>query len=602
MADTENNFFEKRIPSSRPGSIRSLVRIFREVQPYLKFLVAIQILGFITLGVNSAIPFILKYLTDALQEGNLSILIWVPPITFALVILLSVFTVLCRMLSSFISMTMGFNLQERLYKHFMALDMFYHLGSPLGSKMARITFDINWIVQGAMMFFSDILFLPVTITVYTALMFFIDWKLTLVAAIAFPLVLAASSVISRKLKRTSTHLQEQNTTLSRHLVDTLGGIIIVKAFRRENLEISRFALILKEYLHKGMRDAIWRSILKPTAHMINTLFLCLVGWYAFYRLMVSENLTVSNFVAFSALMLLFNRETKKITEGFQALARTAASYERMDVIFGLKAPLQHAGVKTVKEFKHRIIAEMVEFAYDEKPVLLDVNLSIARGEFVAISGSSGAGKTTLIRILVGLLTPQKGMVTIDDIDLCNIDLESLRFLFSYVPQTTILFNISIRDNIVYGRPAATEEEIRHVGHLACAHDFIKTLPQGYDTQVGEMGERLSGGQRQQIAIARALLLDAPIIVFDECFSNIDVITERQIYQNLMELSTHKTLIIVTHRLETVLSADRIYHISDERIGKSGSHEELMELDSSYKYLYLKQKHLGKRADLPSQPE
>lgn len=572
--------------------ILSLFRLFHYIRPYFKQLIIIHILGFVLLALKLSIPFSLKYIMASLQKENLSILIWVPPLVFVLIILLSGVSGIKNLVSTFISLKIGFSLQKQLYNKYLALDILYHFGVALGEKMSRITFDTQYLVQGVMILFSDILYLPLTIGVYISIMFFFDWKLTAVSILAIPPVILFSAIIGKRIKSTSTAIQEENVRVSRHLIDTLGGIITVKAFGRERKEQDRFAEVLKAYLYHGIQDALWRSMLAPSAKIVNAFFFCLIALFAFYRITSFQDLTLSNFIAFSSIVALFQNEIQKINAGIEKLFRAAASFERVDAVLNTETSHQAYGDKDLHEFRESIVIKDLNFAYVKKPILSNINIEIHKGEFIIFSGLSGAGKTTLIRNLVGLLTPQKGLILIDNIDIKDLNLESFQSLFSYVPQTTTLFNMSIRHNIAYGRPEATDDEIFHVSRLSCAHDFIKNLPNGYDTHVGEMGEQISAGQRQRIAIARALLVDAAIIVFDECFSDLDYITERSIYENLMTYHTRKTIILITHRLSTVRDADRIYHLVDGCIAESGTHEELMKLDGEYKNLYLMQERLN----------
>lgn len=593
MTVEDNREYKKKITIKKPESVLSLFRLFKHVRPFFKHMVVIHIIGLVVVGINSVIPFSLKYLIEALQQEKISILVWVPPVALVFTALLTILGAIRQLLSTFISMKIGFNFQKFIYKKYIALDMLYHFGTSLGEKVSRITFDIQYLVSGATIFFSEILYFPVVTIVYIIIMVWLDWRLTLINLIIIPIVFLTSSTIGRKLKKTSIAIQKQNVHLSRHLIDTLRGINIVKAFRREDWEIARLGKILKEYLFHVLKDAAWRSLLRPSSRIVNSVFLCFIGWFAFYRITESGNLQISNFIAFISVMLLFQREMQKINSGVERLSRAAASLERIDEVLNIKTLLKYEGRKNLTDFRNSIVMKDIEFAYLNKPVLSNINLEIKKGEFITLSGLSGAGKTTLARILVGLLRPQKGQVLIDNISMENINLDSLRLLFSYVPQTTMLFYMTIRDNIAYGRPEATDDEIINAAKLACAHEFIENFPAGYDTDVGEMGERMSAGQRQRITIARALLVDTPIIVLDECFSNIDMITERRIYENLMSLQIKKTAVLITHRLSTIRDTDRIYHISNGHIEEWGTHEELIKLDGSYKNLFLMQEHLSK---------
>jgi subfamily B ATP-binding cassette protein MsbA len=417
-----------------------------------------------------------------------------------------------------------------------------------------------------------------------------DWKLALFSLLVIPPVVFFSSIIGSKLKKTSKALQEQNVKISQHLVDTLSGIVVVKAFGRENSEEKRFGDYLYEFLQRGMRDAKWQAVLSPAVKITNALFFCIIGWFALYRLTVVKDLSVATFIGFASVLVLFQATLQKIGAAFEKLSRAAVSLERIDEILSQTTRRGIRATGEIHRFKEYLEVKSLDFSYDAKPVIRDLNIKISRGQLVVFSGLSGAGKTTLIRILVGLLSPSNGNIYIDGLDLQTLDETHLRDLFSFVPQTTTLFNQTIHKNLTYGKPDAAKEDIIQASRLACAHEFIKNLPHGYDTHVGDMGEHLSAGQRQRITIARSLLKPAEIIVFDECLSNLDYITEQRIYSNLWNLRGETTMVLVTHRLSAVRSADCIYHLADGKIVESGTHEELMAIDGAYKHLYLMQEH------------
>ncbi|MHC5036147.1 MAG: ABC transporter ATP-binding protein [Planctomycetota bacterium] len=589
MADAKKPFYKVH-----PGEVEkppkmksffSLARILREVRPHIRVLILIQFIGFLILGISAAIPLGIHVVTQSLEEGDLSVLVWIPPLGFLLTFLIATTRIIQGLLSTVVSRKIAFDLQKRIYNHFLTMSMREHFRVPLGEKMSRITFDIQWLVQGAMMFFTNMLYIPVMILVYGGIVFYFNWQIGLIAALALPVNLLASLWIGKPLRGTSKDLQDHNVKVSHHILDTLRGMLIVKIFRREAKEREGLAALLRDYVRLHVRNMAWGSTLKGAIRVVNFLFLWLVGWYAFHLLSVTKTLEVSDLVAVAAVLFLFYGEITKFSPAVETMNRASVSCDRIyGMLEGEKRDGQEA-LRPVEGFRDEFVVEGAAFAYNEDtPVLKDVNMAIGRGDRVAFAGYSGSGKTTLVRLLLGLIQPQEGRVLLDGVDTGELEPDGILSLFAYAPQTTTLFNLSIRDNIAYGRPEASEEEVVQASVQACAHEFIETFPKGYDTQIGDMGAEMSEGQRQRICIARTLLVDAPILVFDESFSQIDVPTEKKIYRNIMDLK-EKTIIIISHRLTAIQETDRIYHVSDGKIIEVGSHEELINMEGEYRNLF-----------------
>ena len=561
-----------------------LFSLFRNIRKYTIFFVLIHILGLLCLGINTLIPFALKHLTESIQQAEFSILLWVPPVMLSLTIVFSALMACRKVMMQIVSMRLGFGLQKLIYKKFLAMDLIDHFKITIGDKMSKITFDTVWLAQGAMVFFSDILYMPFMFAIYSVLMFYVDWKLTLIAILSAPFVLAINIVIGKRIRMTSLAIQNQNAKYSRHLVDTLDGILVVKSFRKEASEIRKFSSNIEDYVKCSVKDVIWRSVLNPVSKIINMLVLCLMAWYAFNRLTIVKDLTVANFVAFSSLLFLFHKEIQKISVAVQSIARAEASHER--ILSVLNIPIKSLPSKTVEINKFNTLrGENISYSYGEKKVFSNINFEIKKGGFVLFTGASGVGKTTLLRIIGGLLTTQQGKILIDSHELLEIDSDKLKSLISYAPQSTTLFSMSIRKNIAYGNPEATEDEIIEAAKLACAHEFIMQLPEQYNTGSGDVKEKLSGGQAQRITIARAILMKAPLLILDECFSNIDLSTEIKIYKNLMTMAYERTIILVTHRLTAIKKVNCIFHFEGGELKEVGTHDELISLNGSYSKFY-----------------
>lgn len=558
----------------RLALMRPLFRIFDELRPHMKLVAVNQLVCLTALGMGLLIPLGLKYLTQQLQKGNVDVLIWVPLIGFFVLSGFALLQLLRSIISQFISVKIAQNLQKRILAFYLKGDISQYFKQAMGERVSRMTYDIQWFVDGAAIFLAETLYLPLVIVGCISIMFYLDWRIALIAIVLSPLSLLANKPFSRRLKKSSVDLQTHNAVLSRHIVDTMKGMLLVKVYAREKLENRRFAQLLETFVNLQVTNNVWAGLFKAAISIGNGLVLSLVCWFAFYLLSSSRYPpTIATMVAFFSILLYFFSEITRIGSIMNTLVKASVSCER---IFSLldqdDGDDLDKGLKPAK-FSNNMVFKDVHFSYGPTPVLQGINFELQRGENIALMGMSGAGKTTLITLMLGLIEPQKGKITMDGQDLRDTNSESLRNLFSYSPQQNVLFFMTIGDNIGFSKPGATREEIERAAKIACAHEFILKLPQGYDTLLGEEGGDLSEGQRQRLALARAILRDAPIIILDESSAHVDLITERQIYKNIMSLP-EKTVIIVSHRASVLKEAKTIYSIADGRMIKVGSLEDL----------------------------
>jgi subfamily B ATP-binding cassette protein MsbA len=438
-----------------------------------------------------------------------------------------------------------------------------------------MTYDIHWFVEGAAIFLSETLYLPLVIIGCVSMMIYLDWRIACVAIFVSPLSLLANKAFVGKLRKSSIELQEHNALLSRHIFDTLKGMLLIKVFAREEAEQEQFSTLLDSFVTMQVKNNIWGTLLKTTISIGNAFVVCFVCWFAFYLLTgESQSLSVATFVAFSSVMLYFFGEIAKIGGIMNVMIKASVSCDRIYALLEETCDREETGTEEAV-FQESLILEDVTFGYGDESVLKCVNIELKRGETIALMGMSGAGKTTLIHLMLGLLTPKDGLVTMDGRERRNFNNESWRNVFSYAPQLNALFFMSVADNIAYSRPGASRTDVEEAAKIACADDFIRSLPQGYDTIIGEEGANLSEGQRQRIALARAIIRNAPIIILDETSAHVDLITEQKIYQNIMALPD-KTIVIVSHRPGVLKEANTIYSIADGElvdVGSFGDYEE-----------------------------
>jgi ABC-type multidrug transport system fused ATPase/permease subunit len=570
----ESNTNQKTIPAheiTRISSLHSIFPIAKELKPYLSLVILNQMVCLIILAIGATVPFGLKFLTEQVMSGNKEILLWAPPIVFVLMSLIAVGHMVRGILSQYISIRISQSLQKRIFAHYLSDDIESHSRRPVGEKMSRITYDIQWFVQGASIFLSETLFLPLVIIGCSAIMFYLNWQIALITILVSPLGLLTGKPFSKHLRRSSVALQGHYAMLSRHILDSLKGMLLIKVFAREEKENRQLDDLLETFIHLNVDNNLWAGLFRTALAVGNALVICLVSWGAFFFLSRSSDQAIPTLIAFASIMMFFFGEVSKFGGVMNMLTKAAVSFER---IFGL---LREERVSRLEgtigaNFKNDIVFENVSFSYGDKKIFNDINFTIKRGQKIALMGMSGVGKTTLINLMLGLLSPQRGVIKFDGIDISQINSVTLRNLFGYSPQLSVLFYMSVAENIGYSRTEATRAEIIEAAKISCSHDFIMTLPNGYDTIVGEDGANLSEGQRQRLALARSVLRDAPILVLDESSAHVDLITERIIYHNIKSLPD-KTVILVSHRPTVLREADRVFSITDGQVEDMGSFEE-----------------------------
>lgn len=564
-------------------STNPLSNIWKLVKNHIRLAISTQLVGILMIAVGGLLSLTIKHIVESLQSGDTQALLWPPLLALGLTILMAGSNITRNLLSQYISLQVAGSLQHQVFDHFVHADVMTNYKVPLGEKTARMTFDINWLVQGVAVLLSDLLYIPIMILAYGALMFYYDGRLAILSLLTIPVNVVMIRPISKRLSKNSREIQLQNAEIQKHIIDVFRGLLVVKIFCAENREKDRLGRLIVSYLKKNLQNVFFSGRLKLTTRLINALFICVVSWYAFHRITVSESLALSSLVAFASILVLFYREINKASGAIDIFVRAGASSERIFEMLS-KGKRESSGDREINGTFNKFEFQNVSFGYKDTPILRNINLEINRGQHIAIAGLSGSGKTTLIRLLIGLLNPDEGQILLDHINLRQYKTQNIRSLFSYSPQTTILFHNSIADNISYGCSRSSRSDIIKAAKLACAHKFILDLPNGYDTIFGHQGVRLSEGQCQRISIARALLKDAPIIILDESTSQIDILTEKRILKNCLELKD-KTVITISHRPTSLKYIHCIYHIMNGKVVEAGSHKDLMEKGGEYRKFY-----------------
>jgi subfamily B ATP-binding cassette protein MsbA len=451
--------------------------------------------------------------------------------------------------------------------------------------MSRITNDVISIQSAASEAVTSLIKDTVTLISLICVIFYTDWKLALIALIVFPFTIYPISKFGEKMRGVTKSTQITMGTLSSLLQETISGTRIVKAFCMEKYENKRFAAENERLFKLNMKTVSISAISSPLMDFLAGLGISAIIFYGGYRVIQGYS-TPGTFVTFLAASLMLYEPVKRLTNVNNTINQGIAGAERVFSIIDL---VPNIGDKpdaiVLPPITRGIDIENVTFCYEKTSVLRNINLSIRAGEVVAFVGMSGGGKTSLVNLIPRFYDVTNGRIRIDGHDIRDVSLQSLRSQIAIVTQQTILFNDTVRNNIAYGDINRTENDIINAARAANAHDFIMKLPQGYDTNIGELGTKLSGGEKQRISIARALLKNAPILILDEATSSLDTEAEIEVQEALDNLMKGRTTLIIAHRLSTIRNADRIVALVHGRIVEEGNHEALLAKKGEYFRLY-----------------
>ena len=494
-------------------------------------------------------------------------------------------------LSTFILVAVGlrmvFRLRCRLFDHLQRLSLAFHDTTAVGDSLYRMTWD-TYCVQS--LFNSGVipaLTASFTLLGIASIMFVLDWLLTIVAlSIGIPLVILIRK-LDRPMKDRTLRAAERESNISTRVQETLSSIRAVQAFGREGAESQRFSSQANASLLAKLRLTVLQAWSQAMVGLLLAGGTAAVVWIAGQRVLQGM-LTVGDVVLLVSYLAMLYQPLQTLALTAATVQGAAASARRVfSILDAVPEVRDNAGaVPLPARTPGPIVFDHVTFAYDKgKQVLKNICLEITPGQTVALVGPSGAGKTTIANLFMRFYDPTEGRIRLNDVDLRGLTLKSLRQNMALVLQEPVLFSSTIRENIAYGSPEATNERIEAAARDAGAHDFIQALPQGYETQIGERGVTLSGGQRQRLSIARAFLKDAPILILDEPTSSLDSETEQQVLEALKRLMKDRTTLIIAHRLSTVRHADQIVVVQDGKIAEAGSHEQLLIAGKLYADLY-----------------
>jgi ATP-binding cassette subfamily B protein len=484
------------------------------------------------------------------------------------------------------------DLRSTLYNHIQRLSLSYHDKSQTGDLISRVTSDIDTIQGFITSTLTDVVLDILNLTSMLAVMSYIDWRFTLIALSVAPFMLVFVYNYSHRIKKASRAVRKKESEIVSQTQEVFSSIRVVKAFAQEKYEKRRFREVSLETVELALRARALKAGLSPGIRVMTALATALMMWYGARMVLVDGTLTPGTLVLFLAYLGKLYAPIRGLSRLPDTFSKPAIAFERIQEI--LDVEIKSPGLQKphkAPQFIGRIEFDNVNFSYaPDRPILKDINLMIEPGQVAAFVGPTGAGKTTIISLIPRFYEVTSGAIRIDGEDVRSLKLKSLRRQLGFVLQETLLFRAPIWQNIAYGRPTATREEIVEAAKLANAHDFIEDMPDGYDTMVGERGITISGGQRQRVGIARAIIRGAPILILDEPTSGLDAVSEAIVFDALHRLMMGKTCIVITHRLATIRKADVIFVLKDGMIVQRGRHEELLERGGLYKELYATQFH------------
>jgi subfamily B ATP-binding cassette protein MsbA len=592
--------------------LREYLKLFKFVRPHLRLFVISTVCMIFSAVFDGASLGMIMPLADIILTGKkivlpaklpaflsgwVDVLNSIPPLTLlnymafgvvALFLVKGLFGFLQSYLMNDISGLVVRDVRSKIYSKFQDLSLDYFTRMRGGELMSRITSDVGMIGNALSTGAMDLIYQSLLVAVFALMIFFIDPKLALISLILVPLISFPIISVGKVLKKIARKGQEKMADINSLLYETIIGVRVVKAFNMEEAELKKFNDTNSTCYKLSMKSTKRMLLLGPITELMGIIagvFVLVIKG----REVISGNISFGVMAVSLAALLSMVRPFKRISQVHAIIQQALAGSARIhDVLETPPSVKESADPKILCGFKERIIFEDVSFNYGHTPILRNINLEIKRGQVLAIVGPSGAGKTTLLDLIPRFYDPVNGRVLIDGVDIKEFSFRSLRANIGIVTQETILFNDTIRSNIAYGMPQATQEQIEEAAKKAHIHDVIIRLKKGYDTFIGDRGARLSGGERQRLAISRALLKDAPILILDEATSQLDSESERLVQEAINLLIKGRTVFVIAHRLSTIRNATRIAVMDQGKIVEEGAHEDLLVKNGLYKKLYQNQ--------------